>query len=87
MDNSKINKAADILYNSRINLKKIKLLPEECIPKSATEAYSIQNEVAKRYIKKNKETLIIGKKIGCTNKAAQIQLNVKESFAFGSVTK
>ena len=84
MDNSKINKAADILYNSRINLKKIKLLPEECIPKSAKEAYEIQNEVAKRYIKKNKETLIIGKKIGCTNKAAQIQLNVKESF-FGNI--
>ena len=52
MDNSKINKAADILYNSRINLKKIKLLPEECIPKSPAEAYVIQNEVAKRYIKK-----------------------------------
>ena len=84
MDNSKINKAADILYNSRINLKKIKLLQEECIPKSSAEAYVIQNEVAKRYIKKNKETLIIGKKIGCTNKAAQIQLNVKESF-FGNI--
>ena len=84
MDNSKINKAADILYNSRINLKKIKLLPEDCIPNSTTEAYEIQGEVAKRYIKKNKETLIIGKKIGCTNKAAQIQLNVKESF-FGNI--
>ena len=43
MDNSKINKDDDILYNSRINLKKIKLLPEECIPKSASEAYAIQN--------------------------------------------
>ena len=62
MDNSKINKAADILYSSRINLKKIKILPEDCIPKSTKEAYEIQNEVAKRYIKKNKETLIIGKK-------------------------
>ena len=62
MDSSKINKAADILYNSRINLKKIKVLPEDCIPKSIKEAYEIQNEVAKRYIKKNKETLIIGKK-------------------------
>ena len=84
MDNAKINKAADILYNSRINLKKIKLLPEECIPKSSTEAYAIQNEVAKRYLTKNKENIIIGKKIGCTNKAAQIQLNVKESF-FGNI--
>ena len=84
MDNSKINKAADILYNSRINLKKIKVLPEDCIPKSIKEAYEIQNEVAKRYLAKSKETLVIGKKIGCTNKAAQIQLNVKESF-FGNI--
>ena len=84
MDNSKINKAADILYNSRINLKKIKVLPEDCIPKSIKEAYEIQNEVAKRYLTKSKETLVIGKKIGCTNKAAQIQLNVKESF-FGNI--
>ena len=84
MDSSKINKAADILYNSRINLKKIKLLPEDCIPKSAKEAYAIQNELTKRYISKNKETSIVGKKIGCTNKAAQIQLNVKESF-YGNI--
>ena len=80
MDKSKIIKAADILYNSRINLKKIKILPEDFIPNSTKEAYEIQSEVAKKYINKNKETLIIGKKIGCTNKAAQIQLNVKESF-------
>ena len=84
MNKSKIIKAADILYNSRINLKKIKILPEDCIPNSTKEAYEIQNEVAKKYINKNEETLIIGKKIGCTNKAAQIQLNVKESF-FGNI--
>ncbi len=84
MNNTKFNKAAEILYNSRINLKKIKLLPEDCIPKSAKEAYAIQNELTKKYITKNKETLIVGKKIGCTNKAAQIQLNVNESF-FGNI--
>ena len=84
MDNYKISKAADILYNSRINLKKIKALPEDCIPNSTKEAYEIQDEIAKKYIEKNKETLIVGKKIGCTNKAAQIQLNVKESF-FGNI--
>ena len=70
MDNLKINKAADILYNSRINLKKIKELPKDCTPKSIEEAYAIQDQLTKRYLSANKNTFIIGKKIGCTNKAA-----------------
>ena len=47
MENYKIKKAADILYNSKINLKRIKELPNECIPKSSEEAYAIQNELTK----------------------------------------
>ena len=84
MENYKIKKAADILYNSRINLKRIKELPKECIPKSLEEAYAIQDELTKRYLSTNQKTSLIGKKIGCTNKAAQIQINVKESF-FGNM--
>ena len=84
MENSKINKAADILYNSRIKIKRIKELPKDCTPKSMQEAYAIQDELTKRYLSTNKKTEIIGKKIGCTNKAAQIQLNIKESF-FGNM--
>ena len=84
MDNSKINKAAETLYNSRVNLKRIRELPQDCIPKSIKEAYDIQDELVKKYLSANKNTLLIGKKIGCTNKAAQIQLNIKESF-FGNM--
>ena len=84
MDNSKINKAADILYNSRINLKRVKELPKDCAPKSIQEAYAIQDELAKKYLSENEKNLIIGKKIGCTNEAAKIQLNIKESF-FGNM--
>ena len=84
MDNAKINKAADILYNSRINLKRIKELPKDCAPKSIQEAYAIQDELTKRYLSEKEKTLIIGKKIGCTNIAAKIQLNIKESF-FGNM--
>ena len=84
MDNSKINKAAETLYNSRINLKRIKELPQDCIPKSIKEAYDIQDELVKKYLSANKNTLLVGKKIGCTNKAAQMQLNIKESF-FGNM--
>jgi len=84
MDNLKINKAADILYNSRINLKRIKELPKDCAPKSIQEAYAIQDELTKKYLSENEKTIIIGKKIGCTNEAAKIQLNIKESF-FGNI--
>ena len=84
MDISKINKAAKILYNSRINLKRIKKLPEGCVPKSFKEAYDIQDKLVNRYLAADKNNLLIGKKIGCTNKAAQIQLNINESF-FGNM--
>lgn len=84
MDISKINKAAKILYNSRINLKRIKKLPEDCIPQSFEEAYDIQDELVNKYLAADKNNLLIGKKIGCTNKAAQIQLNINDSF-FGNM--
>ena len=41
MDKFNINLAADILYNSRINIKRIKELPKECTPKTIEEAYAM----------------------------------------------
>lgn len=84
MEHSKIIKAANILYKSRINLNKIEKLPTESTPKNIDEAYSIQDQLVNLYLAANKETLVIGKKIGCTNKAAQNQLNVNEPF-FGNI--
>ena len=84
MENSKIKKAAETLYNARIRKKRIIELPKDCKPESIKEAYDIQDELANKYISADKNTLLIGKKIGCTNKAAQTQLNVKESF-FGNM--
>ena len=84
MDISKINKAAEILYNSRIKLKRIKKLPEDCIPKSLKEAYDIQDKLVNKYLTVDKSNSLIGKKIGCTNKAAQAQLNINDSF-FGNM--
>ena len=84
MDISKINKAAEILYNSRINLKRIEKLPEDCTPQTLKEAYDIQDELVNKHLKIDNNNSLIGKKIGCTNKAAQIQLNIKESF-FGNM--
>ena len=84
MDNLRINKAAEVLYSSRINLKKIKELPKDCIPLSTKEAYDIQNELVNKYLLADKNVSLIGKKIGCTNKDAQVQLNIQESF-FGNM--
>ena len=84
MNNFNIKKAANILYNSRINLQRIKELPDDCIPESSDEAYAIQSELTIKYLLSDKESSVIGKKIGCTNKAAQAQINVKESF-FGNM--
>ena len=80
MEKTKINKAANILYNSRIDVKRIKELPKDCNPKSFQEAYDIQDELTNKYLSQNKKTLVVGKKIGCTNEAAKIQLNIKDSF-------
>ena len=63
MDISKINKAAEILYNSRINLKRIKKLPEDCVPQSFKEAYDIQDELANKYLKVDKNNSLIGKNL------------------------
>tara|TARA_B100000965_G_C19410933_1_gene677675 strand:+ start:77 stop:877 length:801 start_codon:yes stop_codon:yes gene_type:complete len=84
MEKYQINKAADILYNSRINIKRIKELPKDCTPKSFQEAYAIQDELTKRYLSEDKKNLVIGRKIGCTNEAAKMQLNIKDSF-FGNM--
>ena len=81
METDKIEKAANILYDSRIKLIKIKELPKDCMPKSILDAYSIQDELTKKYLSANVSTRLIGKKIACTNKAAQVQLNIKESFS------
>ena len=84
MDSSKINKAANILFTSKTNLKKIKELPSDCTPKNFNEAYLIQNKLSNIYLSKNPKNKIIGKKIGCTNEDAKKQLNVTESF-FGNL--
>ena len=41
---SNINKAAKILFDSRINLKRLSKLPGDCAPKTSDEGYKIQNK-------------------------------------------
>ena len=79
MDNKNILIAANILFNLRLNKKGLKSLPKKCIPQNANEAYKIQNELKILYLSLVKN-FCIGKKVGCTNKLAQEQINVNEPF-------
>ena len=84
MEMNKINQAADILFKSRLSLKKIAELPKNCTPHNKEEAYAIQDSLVKKYLSLNDSISVIGKKIGCTNKAAQEQINVNEPF-YGNI--
>ena len=83
MEKEKCTKAANILFNCRINKKRLDKLPIDCIPKNIEEAYKIQDELKILYLTL-KKNYTIGKKVGCTNKWAQKQINVEEPF-YGSL--
>ena len=79
MNKKKYTKAANILFNCRINKLRLNKLPIDCIPNSIQEAYKIQDELKILYLTL-KDNYTIGKKVGCTNKLAQKQINVEEPF-------
>ena len=79
MNKEKYRKAANILFNCRINKKRLDKLPIDCIPNNIEEAYKIQDELKILYLTL-KDNYTIGKKVGCTNKLAQKQINIKEPF-------
>ncbi len=79
MKHNDIKLAANILFEHRLNKKGLKSLPKKLIPKNIEESYQIQNELKLLYLNLN-NNFIIGKKVGCTNKNAQEQVNVSEPF-------
>ena len=79
MDKEKYTKTANILFNCRINKIRLNKLPIDCIPNNIEEAYKIQDELKILYLTL-KDNYTIGKKVGCTNKLAQKQINVEEPF-------
>ena len=79
MEKDKYTKTANILFKSRLNKKRLDKLPIDCIPKNIEEAYKIQDELKIIYLTL-KDNYMIGKKVGCTNKWAQKQINVEEPF-------
>ena len=79
MENKDILLVAKILFNHRLNKTGLTKLPENLIPKSIEESYEIQNELKILYLTL-KDNYCIGKKVGCTNKFAQEQVNIFEPF-------
>ena len=86
MNNNNILLAANILFNHRLNRTSIKNnLPLKLIPENIEDAYKIQNELKILYLTL-KDNYIIGKKVGCTNKIAQKQVNIFEPFYITNTT-
>ena len=79
----KITKAAKTLFSSRLKNIQLETLPKDCKPQNNEEGYKIQDALANLYLKQT-NTKIIGKKIGCTNKAAQQQINIDKPF-YGNI--
>ena len=71
--------SANKLFNSKLNHKSINFLEDKLTPKNIEEAYTIQNELKNNYLSL-KKNICIGKKVGCTNEEAQIQLGINEPF-------
>ena len=83
MNTDNILKAANVLFQNKLNGTGINNLPSNCIPQNNDEAYKIQNEL-KILCLALKDNLSIGKKVGCTNKEAQKQINITEPF-YGNI--
>ena len=73
-----IKNAAKILFDHKLNKTGLDSL-NDLEPKNIKDAYKIQNELKVNYLIL-KNNICIGKKIGCTSKAAQAQMNVTEPF-------
>ena len=78
MKNSEISKISKILFEHK--LKKTGLYSlNDMKPSNIVDAYRIQNNLKIHYLTL-KNNICIGKKIGCTSKVAQAQMNVNEPF-------
>ena len=79
MNDRDILLAADILFHHRLNKTGLKSLPKTLTPNRIIDAYKIQNELKILYLAL-KNNICIGKKVGCTNKIAQVQVGIFEPF-------
>ena len=79
MNYKHIQEAAKILFDYRLNRATLENLPDNLMPLSYNDAYSIQNELKLHYLTL-KDNVSIGRKVGCTSIDGQKQLNINEPF-------
>ncbi len=77
------SQSGKFFFNKRMNNKRIDDLPDYLNIKNINDAYKIQDELKYIYLSM-KDNYLLGKKIGCTNKWAQKQINVTEPF-YGNI--
>tara|TARA_A100001011_G_scaffold387603_1_gene465686 strand:- start:2004 stop:2798 length:795 start_codon:yes stop_codon:yes gene_type:complete len=78
MNKEEIIEASKLLFNHKLNKTGLESL-DHLVPKNIEDAYKIQDELKVHYLSL-KNNICIGKKIGCTSKVAQTQMNVTEPF-------
>ena len=78
MEKQQIIEASKILFDHKLNKTGLDNL-NHLEPKNLDDAYKIQDELKIHYLSL-KNNICIGRKIGCTSKAAQTQMNVTEPF-------
>ena len=71
--------ASDLLAQARITHKRLPELPAAIRPRTAAEAYDVQDGLVDRLLAHYRGS-VIGYKIACTNVTAQRQLNVDAPF-------
>ncbi len=72
-------KAADLLIESRLKMKRWERLPEDCRPQTPAEGYKVQDLLVERLIS-SYGGHPVGYKIACTNKSAQELVGLNEPF-------
>ncbi|MDA1100236.1 MAG: fumarylacetoacetate hydrolase family protein [Proteobacteria bacterium] len=80
MDGPRLNQAAGLLLQARLDRRRLAALPDACRPMDEADAYLIQD----RYVDSMLAHYggdIVGYKAGCTNLTAQQQLGLSSPFA------
>ena len=80
MEREAIGRAARLLVEARSDKRRIDALPTELRPTGLAEAYAIQAASLAGILEDAGGGQRLGRKIGCTNAAAQAQLNQNEPF-------
>jgi len=76
MDRSCISRAAQILYDARVQRMRLEKLPDDCAPRTKADGYEIQNALVCMM-----GDQIIGWKIGCITAESQQRSHTDEPFS------